>query len=361
MHRFFWFLIALLWIPSGTLTADPLHDAVCKGDLKEINHRIDEGSDINSQDSSRYGATPLHVTVMCSQESAAELLIERGAEIDDQGGRIVGTPLYGAAYSGNIIIAKLLIDKGANVNAKSADKSTPLHAATNGRHVSIAKLLIDNGADVNAKKRYGRTPLYLAAKIGHADLVELLIKSGAKIETKTPDTKNTALDIAIRLGHKEAAQVLRKHGSTSTAKPLSVIVDQRNPAFIVFTGIVKDTDDRKLEEIRLKISKQENVSILTWEQFTASVDRYARSTIERNDYPNSRVVDGLVCLVGRQPGTPWGLTWNGGIALTFNDYEHVKQRYESYTTNPSAYSPILDPRADPVNPGGHLPVFGCLF
>ena len=138
-----------------------------------------------------------------------------------------------------------------------------------------------------------------------------------------------------------------------------VVIDQRDSAYIVFTGIVKDTDDRKLEEIRLKISKQENVSILTWEQFTASVDRYARSTIVRNDYPNYQVIKGLMCLVGKKPRISWGLTWNGGIAMTFNDYKHVRQSYESYATNPSAYR-ILDPRLDPVNPGGLLQFFGCV-
>jgi len=129
----------------------PLHDAVCKGDLKKINQLIDEGADINYQDDTS-DATPLHVAVFCNQESAAELLIDRGAEIDKQGVRIVGTPLFVAAYRGNNNIAKLLIAKGADVNAKINDKSTPLHEAAFRGHVSMAKLLIDNGADEHVKE-----------------------------------------------------------------------------------------------------------------------------------------------------------------------------------------------------------------
>lgn len=140
-----------------------------------------------------------------------------------------------------------------------------------------------------------------------------------------------------------------------------VLVDQSESAFTVFAGIAKDTNERELEEIRSKVANQERVSMLTWNEFTASVNKYARSTIVRNDYPNVSVVDGLVCLVGRTPGAPWGLAWNGGIALTFNDYEHVRQSYESYKANPDAYRPMRDPRADPVNPGGHLPAFGCMY
>lgn len=139
-----------------------------------------------------------------------------------------------------------------------------------------------------------------------------------------------------------------------------VLVDQNDPAYIVFAGIPKDTDERKLEEIRSKISGHEKVSMVSWDQFTASVDRYVQSAVLINDYPNFQIVNGLICLLERTPGTPWGLTWNGGIALTRNDYEHAKRQYNSYKANPDEYKAISDPRMDPVNPGGHLPAFGCL-
>lgn len=140
-----------------------------------------------------------------------------------------------------------------------------------------------------------------------------------------------------------------------------VVVDQSEPAFIVFTGIPKNIDKKKLKEISSMVSNQEKLSMLTWEQFLESVNEYAHSVIVRNDYPNTRVVDGLVCLVAseRGSGAPWGLTWNGGIALTFNDYQHARRTYELYRTNPASYKPIRDPRKDPINPGGHLPFGGC--
>jgi len=140
-----------------------------------------------------------------------------------------------------------------------------------------------------------------------------------------------------------------------------VAIDQHEPAFIIFTGIPKNLDEKKLEEIKLKVSSREKLTLLTWQQFLERVDEYARLVILKNDYPNIRIVDGLVCLVASKKGTgaPWGLTWNGGIALTRNDYKHARQTYESYKANPASYKPIRDPRADPVNPGGHLPFAGC--
>ena len=140
-----------------------------------------------------------------------------------------------------------------------------------------------------------------------------------------------------------------------------VIVDQSEPAFTVFRGIPNNFDKNKFEKIKQIVSSRETLIMLTWEKFLKSVTKYARSVILRNDYPNIRIVDGLVCLVASKQGTgaPWGITWNGGIALTFNDYQHARRTYKSYKANPATYKPIRDPRRDPVNPNGHLPFGGC--
>ena len=140
-----------------------------------------------------------------------------------------------------------------------------------------------------------------------------------------------------------------------------VVVDQGEMAFTVFRGISKNMGKDKFESIKQIVSSQETLIMLTWKQFLKSVNKYARSVILINDYPNIRIVDGLVCLVASKKGTgaPWGLTWNGGIALTFNDYQHARRTYDSYKANPASYKPLRDLRRDPVNPGGHLPFGGC--
>ncbi|OOZ39528.1 ankyrin repeat domain-containing protein [Solemya elarraichensis gill symbiont] len=213
------FVVGLLSAITQVAATGELHDAVCEGDLKEITRNIDGGFDLNSQDS-KYGETPLHKAVLCDQVSAAELLLIKGAEVDVEGGRIVGTPLYVAAYRGNIVIAKFLINQGANVNARAKDGSTPLHAAAFGGDVSVAKLLIDMGADVNSKKRFGATPLHRAAEYNNALVAELLIQRGAKIDAKTQGNM-TPLDMAVSLGHKKVAKLLKTHGSKSIETPPS--------------------------------------------------------------------------------------------------------------------------------------------
>lgn len=140
-----------------------------------------------------------------------------------------------------------------------------------------------------------------------------------------------------------------------------VVIDQGEPAFILFASIPKGIDKEQFEKLKMDVSNRETLTMLTWQQFLESVNEYARSVIIRNDYPNIRIVDGIVCLIASKKGTgaPWGLTWNGGIALTFGDYQHAKRTYESYKADPAVYKPIRGPRRDPVNPGGFLPLFGC--
>lgn len=89
------------------------------------------------------------------------------------------TLLHYAAYRGRFNVARLLIDHGADVNAKDDNGRTPLHYATFMGYFDIVKLLIDHGADVNAVDRYGVTPLHFAARKGYLGIAKLLIEHGA--------------------------------------------------------------------------------------------------------------------------------------------------------------------------------------
>ena len=58
----------------------------------------------------------------------------------------------------------MLLDKGADINAKNEADLTPLMAAAREGRIDIAKLLLDNGADINAKNEADLTPLMAAAR-----------------------------------------------------------------------------------------------------------------------------------------------------------------------------------------------------
>lgn len=81
-----------------------------------------------------------------------------------------------AGGSRDLVLNKL--EKGASADFADYDRRTALHIATSNGHCAVAQLLIEYGADVNARDRWGSTPLADAIKNKHAELVALLEQHG---------------------------------------------------------------------------------------------------------------------------------------------------------------------------------------
>ncbi|KAL8402568.1 hypothetical protein RB596_009081 [Gaeumannomyces avenae] len=149
-----------------------------------------------------HGHTPLRWAAEEGCEAFTRLLIENGADIEakDGGGR---TPLHWAAEKGHEGVARLLVEAGADKKAKDGLGRTPLHFAAANGHEGVARLLVEAGADKEAKDRDGRTPLHVAAWNGHEAVAKLLAKLGANKEAKDRDGR-TPLHVAAQNGHEAA-------------------------------------------------------------------------------------------------------------------------------------------------------------
>ena len=142
-----------LWEPGGDLD-NLIYEAAESGDIEAVKQHLADGTDIELK-CTGCGSTALGHAAKYGHNEIAELLIENGADVDakDEDG---STPLHLAALMGRKEIAELLIENGADVNAKAMDGGTPLHYAATKE---IAELLISKGADVNAKNEKGEAPL----------------------------------------------------------------------------------------------------------------------------------------------------------------------------------------------------------
>jgi hypothetical protein len=119
-----------------------------------------------------------------------------------------------AARKSDVPAVKMLLEKGADVNAKTSYGVTALSFAADRGSLEVVKILLEHGADVNATDTfYHETILARAASQGHAEIVKLLLEKGA-----TP--ADSALDWAVEKGYVEVVKAILEKGKV-TAETLS--------------------------------------------------------------------------------------------------------------------------------------------
>lgn len=124
------------------------------------------------------------------------------------------TLLHMASFGGNVPAVELLIRKGAEINdrARSKFRNTPLQTALLCGQLGTAKALLDHGADPLVRQSKGATPMHEAALLGRIDLLQLLVDHGAELSSVS-DNGRTPLAEAIRGKHPEAVDWLRAKGA----------------------------------------------------------------------------------------------------------------------------------------------------
>jgi ankyrin repeat protein len=113
--------------------------------------------------------------------------------------------------------AVAMIQKGADVRARSADGTTALHWAVYNDDADLVQRLIHAGADVSASNDYGATPLRQAATVADPVIIKALLKAGANAN-EANDEGETPLMIVARTGNVESAKLLLSHGAKVNAK-----------------------------------------------------------------------------------------------------------------------------------------------
>lgn len=199
----------------------------------------------------RDNVTALHLAAEKGHPAVAERLSTGGASLEarrDGSGTDEGlggmTPLTVATFWGKAAVVKLLLGAGADVGARDAAECTPLHRAVDGiaatrssyaverdnpedQTEEIVNLLVQHGADLEARSKLGSTPLAEAAYMKYRLGVRALVAAGADVNARNSEGL-TPLHAAAVGGDREIVELLLEKG----ADPLAADVHGCQPVHL---------------------------------------------------------------------------------------------------------------------------------
>ncbi|ETI24296.1 hypothetical protein G647_03665 [Cladophialophora carrionii CBS 160.54] len=155
-----------------------LYRAAYAGHLDVAHYLLKKGADVNARNGydGKSGDPILFYVIRYGQEWTTRLLLEYGASLDPYGPTMV---LHVACGQPKRSIVRLILDAGADIDAKDHLSRTPLYLACVGGFIRSVEMLLEEGARTDVIAEQGQAPLYKAAGKGQEEIVEVLLRYGA--------------------------------------------------------------------------------------------------------------------------------------------------------------------------------------
>ena len=224
----------------------PLHYAAGFGNLAAMKALLASGATVNAKN--RRASTPLHWAVL--DEAKVRLLLDAGADKNARqaDGRSLVYQAASIAHSTGIL--RILLDKGADPNLATANGQTPLMNASGRGDVEAMRLLIAAKAAVNAKSGTGGNALMAAANSRNPRAVALLLDLGADPNAVTKKNE-TALHNAATAGVEESVQLLLAKGANVN------IADDRGYSALMYAAA---SEARNAAAVKMLLDKGADVN-----------------------------------------------------------------------------------------------------
>jgi len=260
----FWMVVIALLVVCGqaekSAAAAPDIDiwkAAASGNIEAIKQHLGAGTDVDAKESPG-GSTPLLVAATFGQVEAAKLLIEKGANVNATSND-GATALHGAAFFCHTEIVKLLLGKGAVVDAENVRGETPLDAVTvewsqelEGIYTWLAELwnlhldlerIQETRPKIAALLQEHQSKIgvdiWTAARTGNIGAIKRHIAAGTDVNGTEPEGGSTPLIVAALNGQGKAADLLIENGASIDARNNDGSTALHVAAFFGHTEIVK--------------------------------------------------------------------------------------------------------------------------
>jgi ankyrin repeat protein len=199
-----------------------IHDAARKGDVNKVKELLQSDPKLAS-DRDKLGDTPLHSAALHGQLATAQVLLDAGADVNAKNNYGAFTPedLGGVLYSKNHKDPVSLLTVHGVDASDMKNGYTPLALALfASKHKELVQLLVAKGADVNAMSASGATPLLWAVLRDQKEDVLFLLDKGANVNAADA-YGDTILDCALHLQYGSLIQILVDKGADVNAKDQS--------------------------------------------------------------------------------------------------------------------------------------------
>ena len=151
-------------------------DTYVKGEIAEL--FLSKGTNVNLK--TKNGVTTLHVATQKGYTKVVEALSEYNGGVTSVVTSDI-TPPHLSAQKVNELISKMLLNKGADVNAREKHRITALHIAVQKGHEKVVDML-KYGTEYNSGAK--GAPLHIAAQKGYSKIIEILLKFGSEVDSR---------------------------------------------------------------------------------------------------------------------------------------------------------------------------------
>lgn len=202
------FLLCTLSITSNgieTKTVD-IHSLAVTGSVDSIREALGKIKDINKKNSN--GVTALHLAVEYNRTEVVKLLLSAGANVN-AGNGLDKTPLIIAVEKNRLEPAKVLLaQKNVKIDIQDINNYTAFQIALNRDNIILAKILLKRGASTKILKDADFNALHLATRAGSLEMVKLLLPKVRNIHAKSRRVHYTPLYIASVNGYVDIVRYL---------------------------------------------------------------------------------------------------------------------------------------------------------